>query len=399
MVQADSNGVVRGSFTVPSGVPSGTKSVTFSGDGGSFGEASYTGSGRIQVATMRRVRTINTWRQRWDPLAQTFTLPQSRHIAGVDLWFTTLGEDTVRVQIRETATGLPNQEVLAEATLTKDDILLNGQSTRFEFAPVFLNADQEYAIVVLTDDADYEVSVAELGKYDKEEGWVTSQPYQVGVLLSSSNASTWTPHQSMDLTFRLLAAKFDETSMVLPLGEMEVADMSNWLPLGTVERPGTETDLRFEFTPQGENQPVYTCQEGEPVNLSANFTGKLDVQARLTGTETLSPVLYPGVQAASGTLAQTADYITRAITCGANKKVTVVFESFVPGLASVDVFAELNGEWQQMTVNSASAVGDEWQSLKFIFDDVTSDTVRVKLVLTGSAQDRPRVRDLRVMTT
>ena len=399
MVQADSNGVVRGSFTVPSGVPAGTKSVTFRGEGGSFGEASYTGSGRIQVATMRRVRTITSWRQRWDPLAQTFTLPQSRHIGGVDLWFVTRGEQTVRVQIRETATGLPNQEVLAEATLNSEDILLDGQVTRFEFAPVFLNADQEYAIVVLTDDADYEVSVAELGKYDKNLGWVTSQPYQVGVLLSSSNASTWTPHQSMDLTFRLLAAKFDETSMVLPLGEMDVSEMSNWMPLGTVERPGTQTDLRFEFTPQGDNQPVYTCQEGEPVNLSANFTGKLDVQARLIGTETQSPVLYPGVQAASGTLAQSADYITRAITCGANKKVTVVFESFVPGQARVDVFAELNGEWQQMTVDSGSAVGEDWQSLKFILDDVTSDTVRVKLVLNGSAQDRPRVRELRVMTT
>lgn len=399
MVQADSEGIVRGSFTVPSGVPSGTKSVSFLGSGGSFGEANYTGSGRIQVATMRRVRTFTSWRQRWDPLAQTFTLPQSRHIAGVDLWFTTKGEKIIRVQIRETATGLPNQEVIAEATLNSSDILLNGQSTRFEFAPVFLNADQEYAIVVLTDDADYEISVAELGKYDATQGWVTSQPYQVGVLLSSSNASTWTPHQSMDMTFRLLAAKFDDTPLLLPLGEMDVTEMSNWLPLATVERPGSETDLRFEFTPQGENQPVYTCQEGEPISLPANITGKLNVQARLTGTSNLSPVLYPGVQAASGTLTQSADYITREIPCGNDAKVTTVFEAFIPGQAKVDVFAELNDEWQQMTIDSGSAVGDNWQSLKFITSEISSDNIRIKLVLSGSAKDRPRVRDLRVMTT
>ncbi|MFP3030850.1 MAG: hypothetical protein ACEY3M_06775, partial [Wolbachia sp.] len=39
-----------------------------------------------------------------------------------------------------------------------------------------------------------------------------------GVLLSSSNASTWTPHQNLDLTFRLLAAKFSEVSHVVDLG-------------------------------------------------------------------------------------------------------------------------------------------------------------------------------------
>lgn len=54
--------------------------------------------------------------------------------------------------------------------------------------------------------------MAELGKYDAvHERWVTSQPYQVGVLLSSSNASTWTPHQDRDLTFRLLGARFTAT--------------------------------------------------------------------------------------------------------------------------------------------------------------------------------------------
>lgn len=60
--------------------------------------------------------------------------------------------------------------------------------------------------------ADTAIKVAELGKYDAVNSrWVTSQSYQVGILLSSSNASTWTLHQNLDLTFRLLAAKFTES--------------------------------------------------------------------------------------------------------------------------------------------------------------------------------------------
>lgn len=58
-----------------------------------------------------------------------------------------------------------------------------------------LQAKREYAVVVLCDDATTALYVAELGKQDPTRGYVTSQPYQVGVLLSSSNASTWTAHQ------------------------------------------------------------------------------------------------------------------------------------------------------------------------------------------------------------
>ena len=99
-IQANANGVVNGRFTIPANIPSGTKSVTFTGSGGSHGEALYTGSGTI--LTRRLGRVINISRRWTDPLAQTFTLETARQIAGVDLSFTTLGSAPVKVQIRET---------------------------------------------------------------------------------------------------------------------------------------------------------------------------------------------------------------------------------------------------------------------------------------------------------
>ncbi|SFD16570.1 hypothetical protein [Pseudoalteromonas denitrificans] len=400
-LKANNLGELKGAFVVPPNVPAGTKLVQFLGGGGSMGEATYTGSGQIRVDTVRRVSTLLT--QRFDPLAQTFTLQQGRHLAAIDLWFTTKGTKPIRLQIRETSTGLPNQQVLAQTTLQSSDIKVDGTTTRFEFSPVFLNANQEYALVVLTDDTSYELAIAELGKFDPDNGWVTSQPYQVGVLLSSSNASTWTPHQSMDMAFRLLAARFSNNARTVPLGDVEADKITDWLPLAVVERPGSETDLRFRFKLKDQTGPYYTSQEWEPLNLPENLTGKLEVEAVLTGSETRSPVLYPGVQAALGQVQQTAEYITRAIPCRTGiddkTKLTVAFEAFLPGQASVDVFAQINDSWQPVTLDSGNEIGDGWQSRKLILSDVTSTQVRVKLQLKGSAKDRPRVRALRVLTT
>lgn len=201
---ADGNGTLDGSFHIPAKVPSGAKAVTFTGKGGSRASAVFVGQGQLTVNTLRQVNTITTI---WvDPLAQTFVLDKATQLAGVDLWFTAKGGD-VRLQIRDVANGVPSRTVLAEAHIPASSIVVSGGGhTRVLLpSPLSLAAGTEYAFVVLCDDAETALSVAELGKFDATaQQWVVSQPYQVGVLLSSSNASTWTAHQDRDLTFRLL---------------------------------------------------------------------------------------------------------------------------------------------------------------------------------------------------
>jgi hypothetical protein len=105
---ADLTGKIKGKFTVPANVPAGTKLVQFIGNQGSYGEATYTGRGIITTEERRRVTVITDIRRnettvvltRFDPLAQTFTLSESRHIAGVDLWFSNRGTKRVVAQIR-----------------------------------------------------------------------------------------------------------------------------------------------------------------------------------------------------------------------------------------------------------------------------------------------------------
>lgn len=404
---ADNSGKIKGKFTVPANVPAGTKLVQFIGNQGSYGEATYTGRGIITTEERRRVTVITDIRRnettvvltRFDPLAQTFTLSESRHIGGIDLWFSNRGAKRVVVQIRDTSLGMPTQTVLAEGDIMPSSININGTSTRITWQPVWLEAGHEYAIVLLTDDGDAAVRVAELGKYDATHArWVTSQPYQVGVLLSSSNASTWTPHQNRDLTFRLLGARFTENTRTVDLGSVTATSVSDLITLANVERVASDTDVQFTLTEQDGTE--HKLSDDLPIALRARVTGPLSVKALLSGSALRSPVLYPGIQIVLGNMSETADYVTRAITAGSNSKVSITYEALMTGTADVKVYIQkADSTWQLVDLTTGKAVGDSWVERTHILSSFSATETRVKLVLSGNILYRPKVRSLRVVIT
>lgn len=410
---ADGSGVVTGSFTIPSGVPSGSKSVRFLGAGGSRGAAVFSGQGTLERQDWQQQTTITE--RRWqsppppppepprvDPIAQTFTLPTSTQLSGVDLWFTAAATTAVRVQIRGTATGFPTQEVIAEKVIQPSQIGAPGTHTRILFdAPVHLIAGIEYALVVLCNDAEGELAVAELGKYDiNAQRWITSQPYTIGVLLSSSNASTWTAHQDRDLTFRLLSASYSGTSRSVNLGTVAVAGATDLLLMSYAERPASGTTVDYLLTLP--DSSVLTVTDGEPVQLPAAITGNVAVTARLTGTAQFSPVLYPGTQIVAGQIATTADYVTRAIPAGTSVAVKVIFEAVVPSGATIQVFRkgpDVGDTWVAFGAPATGPADDGFTEFVYSATGITEQTVQIKLVLNGTAAARPRVRDLRIIVS
>jgi hypothetical protein len=238
--------------------------------------------------------------------------------------------------LRETTVGFPNQNVVAQGYVYPADINVNGTHTRILFGdatsrcPIWLEANIEYAIVILTDDPETSVAVVELGKFDSiHNTWIAKQAYQVGVLLSSSNASTWTAHQELDLSFRLLACKFTETENQINLGKITAHENTNLLTLANIERVSSETDVEFTYTDS--DGKTNTLTEDMPVQLKEKIDGEISVKAKLKGTTTQSPVIYQGVQTALGTIDETGDYVTRAIPAGTNVKVAITYESFTPG--------------------------------------------------------------------
>ena len=393
-IHADHSGIARGKFTIPANIPAGVKSVEIIGERGSRGLAQFTGRGEITLEERRRVITVT----RYDPLAQTITLlTEGRHIAAVGLWFEDIGDKPVTVQIRETATGLPTGAVLAETRITAAQIKGNGEETVVDFAtPLYIEALQEIAVVILTDDNKHSLAIAEVGQYDRRaQRYVTEQGYSVGVLLSSSNASTWTPHNNADLSFRLYGAEFTSTEKRFPLNELVCNNTSDLYLMAEVERTGAETDVQFIFT--GADEKTYRLQDRQSAQLDERTTGTLQSAVNLLGSATRSPIVYPSALVALGDVQESATYVSRAIPAGAGKAI-VILETHVPQGAAIKVELEIDGQWQECTATNGEPLGEGWLRQEYSRPISGGDTVRCRLTLTGNISARPRARQLRMMS-
>lgn len=186
---------------------------------------------RVVRDVVTRVQTDSSSTVAWvDPLAQTFLVdvaknPKGVWVHSVDLFFkrkpTGKSAPPVRVQIRPTVNGYPHSSVVipfAEVYMNADEVVLNdlpsideqgNTFTRFTFStPVYL-IPGEYSLVVLSNSAEYECYVAEMGEFaiGAENSRITQQPY-AGVFFKSQNASTWSADQNTDLMFCINTCKF-----------------------------------------------------------------------------------------------------------------------------------------------------------------------------------------------
>lgn len=395
---ANEHGEIRGKFRIPPDVPSGAKAVVFTGRGGSSASASFVGQGQMTVQNIVQAQTITRY---WtDPLAQTFALSSAAQICGVDLYFTARGDSPVRVQLRDTDNGYPGKAVLAEARLEPADIVVTGGGhTRVLFAaPVSLATDTEYAVVVMCDDAVTALAVAELGQFDAvRQYYVAGQPYQVGVLFSSSNASAWTAHQKKDLAFRLLAADFTASTAEVKLGSVTVEGATDLMVLALEDLPRADTRVEYELTLPG--GAVQRVAAGQPVRLAAAQTGGVAVTAALSGIAGgASPVLHPGTQVLSGTVRASAVYQPRAVPAVNATRAVLVYEALVPsGAAITPEIKTDSGDWIAMLAGGTAQQGDGWVEFRFTAELSAAVEVRYRLTLTGTTLARPQVRNLKFL--
>jgi hypothetical protein len=395
-IQANAQGLVTGRFQIPAGVPAGVKQVEFVGSGGSRGTATFSGQGNLVSEVVRNVLRVVEFR--FDPLAQTFSLQQAMPLAGVRLWFTAKGTTSVMVQIRGVTAGVPNNLVYGEARVAPAAISTVGPTQITFEAPIWLDASTEYALVVLCNDATSKLAVAELGKWDvNAKRWVTSQPYQVGVLLSSSNASTWTAHQDRDMAFELVKAVYSNTSSDIPLGNVAVTNATDLLLLSMAERPTSDT--RVEYKLSLPNGATVNVAEGQPLRLDQAITGNVGITARLLGSSNGSPVLHPGTQLVAGQVQTSAEYVSVAFPAGAGSRIRVVIDAVLPSGASVAVkVAGSNNAYVTVPqLGQARNLGNGKVELTYELTGFSDSTARVKLVLTGTASARPEIENLRAM--
>jgi hypothetical protein len=156
----------------------------------------------------------------YDPLAQTFTIPEEFYpdgifISSADIFIAQ--KDSVlplRVELRPTVNGFPSADEaipMTQVSLNPSQINANATTptaTNVAFkCPIHLPPG-EYCIVLLTDSLNYLTYVATIGEARLDgTGFVTEQP-TLGSLFKSQNARTWTAQQESDLCFRLKQAQF-----------------------------------------------------------------------------------------------------------------------------------------------------------------------------------------------
>lgn len=394
---ANGSGVITGSFTIPANIPSGSKSVVFNGSGGSYADATYIGVAATIIDVLSIIST--TMSRRVDPLAETFTPDSSRQWTSVDLWFTDVGTSPIEVQIRETSNGVPNATVLTRVRKPASSILTDGNPTNFGFDhPLFLTGGQEYAIVVLSDDAVAAVAIAELGKKDTNTNqYVTAQPYQVGVLLSSSNASTWSAHQDRDLTFKLNAASFTSDTTTISLGSVAVTGATDLAVRANIESPSAITDCKFVLTLP--DSSTVTVMPDQSISLNAPITGSVAIDAVLTGDSENSPILFSDVQLLWGVVDTSATYFSRYITGGSGVVAKVIVEALLPGTSSIEVAVKGDADptWTVLSSPSSVIMYDDWVELTYTSGSLTETTVATRLTLSGTTQYRPGARNLRML--
>ena len=255
-IVTDTNGKVEGSFLVPNNdslkFRTGDRefklldiSVDDQTSATSRASAIFTSSGTLQTTTvtLRPPEPVPQDDVNWlDPLAQTFRVsaPSGMFVTKIQTYFKAKDATVpVRLELRPVVNGAPSSDdiipgsvvVLApsavQTAVSQTQASALSSPTTFTFdEPIFLEYDEEYAIVLLSDCNSYEAYVGETYEFQlgSTEKRIDRQP-SLGSLFKSQNGTTWTPDQTKDLAFDLFKAQFTTAGGTVVFENSVVPDM------------------------------------------------------------------------------------------------------------------------------------------------------------------------------
>ncbi|QLF87748.1 hypothetical protein BESEP8_00200 [Staphylococcus phage vB_SepM_BE08] len=316
--------------------------------------------------------------------------------------------------------GFPNKTVYAETVLNADDIRVSNNAsaeTRVYFEdPMMAEAGKEYAIVIITENSDYTmwVGTRTKPKIDKPNEVISGNPYVQGVLFSSSNASTWTPHQNSDLKFNVYTAKFNKTATIEfdPIKKVKgdrIVLMSTYL---TPDNTGCSWECKIIFDNMSNDvtfdslqwQPIGNYQD---IDLSA-VAREVKLKATFDSNKYISPFMTVSDLTFTTFLTQlSGSYIGRAIDMSEAPYNTMRFsyEAFLPkGTKVVPKYSSDNGKTWKTFSSRPQVKQSNNEFYRYTIDEKVKDTgtntqLQVRLDLsTENSFLRPRVRRLMVTT-
>lgn len=261
-------------------------------DATTFVQGEYTATGisetrQTDIITTRvpQVKTINVSDSRnavdtkvtWDdPLAQSFMLSNistGAYITSIDIYFKEISSTSpVSIHIVTMENGYPTQKIVPFSVVTRNpyvtagdatstalipistggteiDPLVKFEATNFKFSdPVYLKANTEYAIVIMSNDPKYKVWVADSNGFDASTGKPINKNVYAGVFFKSQNGSTWSADQTRDLKFKINRAKFSSTGTISfkPVIDDGVSSVTV-MPQAALVNTGFASDAKVTF--------------------------------------------------------------------------------------------------------------------------------------------------------
>jgi len=400
-VLSDSVGAFDAKFTIPSGVRTGSREVLLKA-GVVQATSIFTSQGinRREETTVLSRRIIT---QVYDPLAQSFQLPDSRFVSSVDVYFSNKSStQDVVVQIRNMVNGTPGNEVLGEKRLSPNQVNVdvNGNAiTKVSFdTPVFCERDNQYCFVVATDSRDYALHFAKMGNKQLVGSSIVGQPYLAGVMFSSSNALTWTPHQDSDLKFNINVAEFASSGTVEfnYINSIDVDSLALLADFDTLE--GTNVSWEYRSSVSGAWLPIDTYN----TKILNSTSTVVALRAKLNTTNSnLSPVLSgESLNLIGLTTSLSSSYISRLVTTSQNyTNVTQIIEAYVPSGTTVQVQLSTNDStWVTGTLSLTEQIDSEFARYTYTYTIPaagvsTKFRARINLLATNRVV-QPRVRKL-----
>lgn len=388
-IRANMSGLAMGRFTIPSGVRVGTRPVELRNEN-NYAETVFTAQGR-QRNVEKVVFPEQPAVQGVHPLSQSFMFDRDRILTSIGVYFSSvpssaqIGDDETKgdiiFQIRNMVNGFPGNIVYAEKSHKRGDMIPDYHA-REEFKvtfedPIMCKANTPYCITILGGHPGFALFYSELGAFKTEtqghsqlpSDRVLSQPYSSGTLFTSSNAITWTPHQTRDLKMKVYTAKFEEEGLIEfePIRNLEadrVMMLSEYL---TPTNTGADWEIKIlPRDAQGrlEAMPWEPISNYDDTDLSS-VAKELQLRATFQADRYMSPMLaLDGVSLVGFMTGLEGSYVGRNVVFPAGSEYTTVTQTFdghIPNGCSIKPYFSVDGgsTWIENTASPVIEPADD----------------------------------------
>lgn len=408
-LKADSKGVAKGKFRIPEGILCGTVEVkAYSSNNPELaGYTTFTSIGShrtITTTVWTEEITITTT----DPIAQSFQFDRDQFITAVGLFFWEKeASEPITVQIRNMVNGYPGTTVYATKVVDGASIKTSdtaAQETKVVFDnPVYCRANEQYCITVLSDSTVDSIWLAETTKTDvTSKTQISKNPYLNGVMFSSSNALTWTAHQSQDLKLKLYGARF-QTNGQFVLGGISPTSINDFtsimFELESSLPAGCLVTWQYAINDQNNWLPIesYSDRElnalAESIKLRCNLSTEYN---NVSPTLAMDTMLFYGFKNKNQ-----STYVSRNVPVNTGfNHVKVILDAYLPDGCNIYVYYATDTEgtnWLSLTASNITPKSTLYKTYTFEANLAEiAYNYRVKVILTtNDPLNRPSVQNLK----